>query len=967
MWRELYTIIHDHYRISLREFFVFMFTARAAAGWRKAFRGAIGQFVREHEIGPSSWFSGIVQYWHTLTNYSILRRLLRKELGDIGTLMKRMTDPGAKPSQNTSSRAWKDRLIQTYCGPVLQKLAEIEFVRTNAPTWFSLLAAATPSGAFDGQPSKYNWVGPMVANLAGTIRPHTGGTFKLLTGMFMWSQGLTRTGLGYLQSIGVSPSYDTINRHLHHASREHGQNLRELATQRNRVVNWDNIQFKERVRDKSVGDEDRFLNYTTGFMKISTCIPMTGIRREQFRPDKRLRIADIFPFDPIQDQRRQKIEDDLWVHFIFEALRIVAPDISSIRDPERPSTPQDVSISTARPRLGEILTPQQSTTMTLAALPYDEATEKGTIDITNDIHLRQFGIPKDDPQWEENLFIISGDALTVSRIQLMQSSLAPSRSAFDRSRWILPIMGLFHLRMNYLDAIVSYHFGGPSDDKSTLYRTWHTVFTSRYIPTKSFEQMHKLVTNAFYAKLTALVLTYFKNTQAIHIQNTELDAFREIIHSLAGPQLEEMLLWVHNFLKSKLFAHTQSAPTEMRQGQALVPEPAANDDETLRRRDDELQNNVHFLRNVFPYILLTEAVKSGDIHLLRHALKDTLVMFCGMPRRYNYQHELCRLIWLTCTDATDEHLKDWILEEMLVNRQGLKNTWYEMDRFNELINYNVRVANHSKRTSSHSVITLLSRYLSTNDLLTWIKEQVDEYYGTRQNKRHAIKPVQFLIWMLVKDLVNSEHGKSSLEEVTGRGSVSSIPDLWKEGMVQLPDVINRFNKLTDMWRAGRGDAVLKQFQLHDQNQVLQELLPLKDHLREYEDEQNSILPLPEQHTDNIPDDMPHTGSPPENSELNGLPDCIDTTADFGDDAAHTESSHVLQNIIEADVSIDTLAFDEGSETYDELDCLISSDQEIQATEDEEDSEIDQQIDNIDFNADVDKGNGRWTYRTRNWK
>jgi hypothetical protein len=183
------------------------------------------------------------------------------------------------------------------------------------------------------------------------------------------------------------------------------------------------------------------------------------------------------------------------------------------------------------------------------------------------------------------------------------------------------------------------------------------------------------------------------------------------------------------------------------------------------KQDEEFDNHIKFLSNVLPYMMLTDAIRFADIELLRHSIRDILISFAAMSSRTKYQFELCRFYAMIATDACDERLQEIILRETMINREGRVDSYYEMDRANELINFELRKANDSRRTSSHPIRNLVRRHLRCQDVLTALKEIVNSSYRTKQNSIHTKNDKGELIWLMASEATtNSESGLSGLAQ-----------------------------------------------------------------------------------------------------------------------------------------------------------------------------------------------------------
>ena len=105
--------------------------------------------------------------------------------------------------------------------------------------------------------------------------------------------------------------------------------------------------------------------------------------------------------------------------------------------------------------------------------------------------------------------------------------------------------------------------------------------------------------------------------------------------------------------------------------------------------EQESMNHVCFLQLVEVYKTLKYAIKHADIGLIRRVVNTYCVLFEG-SKQYKYAREMMFLKRLISTNACKSPLQKAILANSLVNLQGKPDTWFEIDLFNEHLNYNLK-------------------------------------------------------------------------------------------------------------------------------------------------------------------------------------------------------------------------------------------------------------------------------------
>jgi hypothetical protein len=615
--------------------------------------------------------------------------------------------------------------------------------------------------------------------------------------------------------------------------------------------------------------------------------------------------------------------------------------------------------------------------LSLGPLMYNEATDDGNADISRDIHERQFEIAQDDEQWDNKLFLHFGDALTASRLHGLKTHRSVCESAYGSTRWVLPVFGLWHLRLNYIKLILKNHWGGPNDDFASLYHTWHNAYTSRKTLDADnvvFDQAHALIVQSFRARIVALMIRFM--SLAPDERPQEID---QIMAATVDPLDTESTHYVHHV---QAWWYKQSLPTL----EALIKwiYTTINDTRYYQKaeeeQDHEFLNHINFLANVWPYLLLTDAIKVSDIGLMRYAIKTTLIIFSGSDSTWNYQRELCYYYWLTCSPAADKELQDTVLLESLINRRGSADSYYEMDRANEIFNLYLKTVKVTRKTSSIPVSLLMDRYARTYMYMTQIRDRFDKIFTTVKGD-HSRKSMIDHVWLLATSLMTAQHGSipvrtaASMVEVPKRGSSSSTVNLHRKGLAELNSVINKFNlwrRNGDIGNTDPNEAPVDVDMLRQTQQHASDMLFALQH------RQSAGLPEAQPFPSLVSLGMiqttagdPTTNRPP-NEELNG--DILDRNSseseideaedqDYGDTVIHTVPVSNQERLFR---NSEVLPFDDSNllpiDDYEDVDAGSFREDlpedplgEPDATRDEEDPKVDtfSQFDELGDDSDID--------------
>ncbi|MCJ1360191.1 MAG: hypothetical protein MMC33_010194 [Icmadophila ericetorum] len=239
----------------------------------------------------------------------------------------------------------------------------------------------------------------------------------------------------------------------------------------------------------------------------------------------------------------------------------------------------------------------------------DESTTSNNIQIVKDIYVRQSNMEETKPEFEITLRLVGGDLKTWSRIQSAKQLRSDiSEQPFDRFDWLLPSLGLWHLRLNMLQLIHKAHRGNIKPaDSSTLQYAADRWDRSQVVQPNNFQALEDLIIHSYQARVVGVWLKCMRR-EKFHPQRLD-----ETIQWLEAQNTSPLGSWSHmlNQISSITYA---PIPTEAQGTAAPV-------------RDEQFHNHQKFCAHVETYLTLRYAIKHADIGLLRHALRYTTIMF----------------------------------------------------------------------------------------------------------------------------------------------------------------------------------------------------------------------------------------------------------------------------------------------------------------------------------------------------
>lgn len=151
----------------------------------------------------------------------------------------------------------------------------------------------------------------------------------------------------------------------------------------------------------------------------------------------------------------------------------------------------------------QLLEPEKTVSIPLSSIMKDESTTSNNIAILDHIFRFQFSLSDDHEDWVQKLRIVAGDVKTWNRInavKLLRGSV--SSRPYDTFQWVLPSIGLWHLRYNFLQLIHAMHWGRNSPpDASTLQFAADRWKRSQVVQPTNFQAMEDLIVHSYYARM----------------------------------------------------------------------------------------------------------------------------------------------------------------------------------------------------------------------------------------------------------------------------------------------------------------------------------------------------------------------------------------------------------------------------------------------------------------------------------
>jgi len=136
-------------------------------------------------------------------------------------------------------------------------------------------------------------------------------------------------------------------------------------------------------------------------------------------------------------------------------------------------------------------------------------------------------------------------------------------------------------------------------------------------------------------------------------------------------------------------------------------------------------------------------------------------------------------------------LQDAILANGLINLRGAKDSHFEIDRLNELLNLEFRTLVAHRRASTIEINKLFRRAALTASYYTELKVDFEATFGKYSNGRHQVKDASTEVRNLAFQIWVSD---SIIKQPQGRSSPFNPKDILQKGVANLNAGVDKFNK-----------------------------------------------------------------------------------------------------------------------------------------------------------------------------
>ena len=269
------------------------------------------------------------------------------------------------------------------------------------------------------------------------------------------------------------------------------------------TIVYDNFDWNERVRHETTSNQSKHLSATTSKLILNPELPKSGLYSSMLNTRVQLTREAIFSHPGNQEDSTTR---DWQLHWILEAITYAVP---GVKEHFKTRFKSQENFWFDMPELDR-LKPQKSSHYALGPIMENEGTLAGTYGVLKNI----FGGDDGDCGFQEGqlgykessfdngqIVLINGDEKTVGLLQSVQQERRFERRTDARLQWFIPVPGLFHWRMNYIDMVHDI-FDGPGSAEDSLEHGKISLGVHRGSKTK-FHHKEEVAIKTFYARVFA--------------------------------------------------------------------------------------------------------------------------------------------------------------------------------------------------------------------------------------------------------------------------------------------------------------------------------------------------------------------------------------------------------------------------------------------------------------------------------
>ncbi|KAI5780464.1 hypothetical protein EDC01DRAFT_633336 [Geopyxis carbonaria] len=670
--------------------------------------------------------------------------------------------------ENNATLRYSKRKAGTYGSAQLLDFQSI--LETQCPlSWsiFQILAAKSSTDPESAMPavdeSSLNLMPLTAAMILMYSRNSQVNGFQVLFSVFCYSHRTQKRAMEVMHKLGLVLDYSWINHILTAMAEENQARLQARAMNVPHLISMDNVNRQLGTRDPTIINKSYIDNSTSGFAVNLRGLPASltgkcGIPRSWYKPGLRqnLSASSMAPSsEPIlyfAETNKAHFMDIIEKYCYLKFNRSKCFPTPKVK---RLSPKADFEI------------------FTFALMDVEQGSVDGNRESLRRATLKELGYSQND--LIDIVVLVSGDQLTMDRYRSLRA-LHETDLLGEQFNWIIPIMGLFHLSMNYLKMLLKNHMGKASDPSSLA--CCNAILQRPRINDKvaDFWAVMDLVNDCLDAYILAMLIT---ETRSDNLQ----DFTRKICASEndESGNSQEAEVNVGQVVSELVDKHFMFNSVHKMRYDAKSGEPRSGD-----HRDAVYENALLYVRHALQFRDFYTSVRSGDVGRISHLLELWTPQFIGAS-----QHRYaCELLNHQCGMKIEynKQLRQLILQNILINPGQTGGHFLSVDEFMEEVVrhvkhiYNPGGAAQAEKYAREVVARVIVSLINTKKELRM--GTIGKHFGGNHNRPTKTADIGALLDNLIRKMV--------FKPVMGRGfsdddAYTQVTDWMQLGLQRLSE------------------------------------------------------------------------------------------------------------------------------------------------------------------------------------
>ncbi|KAI5781420.1 hypothetical protein EDC01DRAFT_632698 [Geopyxis carbonaria] len=623
-------------------------------------------------------------------------------------------------------------------------------------------------------------------------RSQQANTFQVLLSVFFYAHRTQKRAMEALHCLGLTMDYSWTTKILRDLAESNISRLQGRAAEIPHMLSMDNINRQLGVRNHSLTSKSFIDNSTSGFAVNIRCLPNVleghkAIPRSWWKPGERKNLTSV-----------SMAPSAAAVKYMYKSNKSHLMDI--LQEYTGGKMDRKKYFPTAKVR--KLSTTEAFEVFSFAVMDVEQGSVDGNRESLKRATLRvsicQTFLCQED--LIDIIMLVSGDQLTMDRYRSLRA-LHDTDVLGEQFNWVLPIMGLFHLTMNYLKMFLKNHLGNVSDPSSL--RACNVILGRPRINDKlaDFWSVMDLTNDCLDAFVLSLMLVETGIIDIHELTKQMKDSVGDDGKLVEDPVIDFVALIER--IHDKYLKFTS------------VSDLREQEDE---QRDRVYENAILLLRHSLQFRDFYDATRGGDVGRIAHMLEIWPAEFIG-ANQHRYANELLSHQCGVKAEY-DPELTKLIMDNILINPGHKNGHFLSIDEYMEEVVRHIKLIfnpggaqqaeSFARDIIGHVIVTLIG-----------IKKELRMGIMGREFGGHhtrAKKPAD------IASVMDHLRRKGVFQFTAGRGtgeiSHSPVKDWMQNGLKRLSDgkYWDQFVKRTTK----RGAAMLDVEALEDEELAMME-------------------------------------------------------------------------------------------------------------------------------------------------